>query len=212
MPHSHIDSNNPSSTMTASPSSSQSHFHQRSRSRSVSHQEPSRPRSRPLLSRLAGSLGLSPKPAHLADFHILTTSLDPSKRYAPSDVVRGKIHVHATRPMRITHITVQLLGFVKVFKNYNFPGGGESREAGYPATMTTGGARSRQRRWLGRNAEGTNVGGNCGGRTGFTPLFVEERVVCGDGRLPAKRLDFRFEIPFPAGPLPSSLDVSAPKH
>jgi len=93
------------------------------------------------------------------------------------------------KPVRITHITVCLHGFVRVFKNPN---------AAYePLPIDSVLAAS-------GNPKKSQYFGN-----GHTSLFQDEQTLCGEGRLEPGIYEFNFELEFPTKGLPSSIDVGS---
>lgn len=89
--------------------------------------------------------------------------------------------------MRITHLTVTLHGYVRVYKNAN---GAGNEPPINPAEMASRGGSSFK--YLGN---------------GFASLFEDEQVLSADGRLDAGRYEFNFDLMFPSKGLPSSIDV-----
>lgn len=146
--------------------------------RSSSTATPSRPS---LLSRLSLPLQLRNRNRNVADFHINTH--EPHKKYAAGEHVRGSVILVVVKPVRITHLTVSLSGFVRVYKE---PAVGSK----VPPNLPTGGLDRPQ------------YHGN-----GLATLFQDEQVLSGDGRLDAGRYEFGFDLVFPSKGLPSSIDV-----
>lgn len=91
------------------------------------------------------------------------------------------------KPVRITHLTVSLHGYVRVYKNAN---GAGSESPINPAEVASRGVSSFK--YLGN---------------GFASLFEDEQVLSADGRLDAGRYEFNFDLMFPSKGLPSSIDV-----
>jgi hypothetical protein len=141
--------------------------------------------SRPsLLSRLSLPLQLRNRNRNVADFHINTH--EPHKKYTAGEHVRGNVILVVVKPVRITHLTVALSGFVRVYKE---PAVGSK----LPPNIPTGGLDRPQ------------YHGN-----GVATLFQDEQVLSGDGRLDAGRYEFGFDLVFPSKGLPSSIDVWPP--
>ncbi|MCJ1442309.1 MAG: ph-response sensor protein [Stictis urceolatum] len=122
----------------------------------------------------------SPKPKSFSDFYI-TTAEDPRPCYAPGDSVKGWVYLIITKPTRVTHIAVYFHGFVKVYKHATAPGDGNPIELALHKGSPTYGS-------------------------GSASIFEQETMVCGDGRLSPGRYCFEFNLKFPKGPLPSSID------
>lgn len=122
---------------------------------------------------------------NLTDFHIRPH--DPHRQYSPGDLVTGAVVLTVLKPIRITHLTVCLHGFVRVFKHPN--GANESLpvDAGLSA---------------GNNPRKTQYFGN-----GHASLFQDEITLCGEGRLEPGVYEFNFELQFPRKGLPTSIDV-----
>jgi arrestin-related trafficking adapter 9 len=112
---------------------------------------------------------------------------DPWKCYFPSGSVRGSVVLTVAKPLPITHLVVCLHGHARVYKNYTVPGDGVAA-SGFLGS--------------GRGSRGVEYLGN-----GFTSLFQDESVLCGEGLLRKGIYKFRFELEFPPGGLPSSIDV-----
>jgi hypothetical protein len=117
---------------------------------------------------------------------------DPWKSYSPGEIVKGSVVLTVVRPFRITHLTVCLHGFVKVYKHAITPGDPLTGQNGFLGT--------------GRGRRGGEYLGN-----GFASLFEDESALCGEGRLPEGVYEFKFELEFPKI-LPSSIDVCLPSN
>ncbi len=89
------------------------------------------------------------------------------------------------KPVRITHLTVCLHGFVRVFKHRN--------GAKEPLLDFSASGNSNKSQYFGN---------------GHASLFQDEQVLCGVGRLDVGVYEFNFELEFPKEGLPSSIDVS----
>lgn len=140
--------------------------------------------SRSLISRLFSRS----KTRHITDFHI--RPVDPHRKYAKGDHVTGAVVLTVLRPIRITHLTVALHGFVKVFKSPN-----AAHEATINTAQIASGVTNRTR-YLGN---------------GLASLFQDEQVLSADGKLEAGRYEFNFDLVFPSKVnLPTSIDVCFP--
>lgn len=142
-------------------------------------------RSRNIISRLTAPF--AGKTRHVTDFFIHLD--DPHRRYTNGDSIKGSIQLVVQKPLRVTHVTLSLHGFAKVYKNPTAPG------EGIPSGVKTpsgGGGRT-----------GAQYHGN-----GLVSFFENEQIICGEGRLSPGRYSFVFEAHFPRSRLPSSLDVS----
>jgi hypothetical protein len=122
----------------------------------------------------------SAKHRALAEYYILPD--DPYRRYAPGDLVKGAVVLSTSKPIRLTHLVVCLHGFVQLAK------GSRGQKPG---------RQSPDRSPIAGAEEGD----------GFLSIFRDEVVLCGQGGLEPGTYQFRFELEFPAKPLPSSLDV-----
>ncbi|KAJ9139119.1 pH-response regulator protein palF/RIM8 [Pleurostoma richardsiae] len=138
------------------------------------------PSSRSFFSRFA--LPIRSRTRNLADFHIRPA--EPHRKYVAGDHVKGAVILTIIKPIRITHLTVALHGFVRVYKNP-----GAASEPFNPAEVTSDGA-SRFKYF-----------GN-----GHASLFQDEQVLSADGRLEPGRYEFNFDLMFPPKGLPSSID------
>ena len=130
-----------------------------------------------------------PKKRNLSEYYIEPT--EPYRQYSPGDAVKGAVVVNVIRPFRITHLTICLHGFIKVFQNAKIPGESISHEGRRPDTGKGTGKR------------GSEYFGN-----GFASLFENEIAICGEGRLDIGKYVFHFELDLPSNGLPSSIDVS----
>lgn len=158
-----------------------------SSSAAVARQETSAPSRRSsFLSRFTSNLGNRNR--SISEFYVEPD--EPWKTYSPGETVKGSVVLTVVKPFRITHLVVCLRGSAKIYKNPVAPGEG-SGESGLLGTR-----RSR------RNDEYT--------AGGYAPLFDDEVVLCGDGRLKEGIYKFNFELEFPSRSLPSSLDVRNP--
>ncbi|EFR00053.1 pH-response regulator protein palF/RIM8 [Nannizzia gypsea CBS 118893] len=139
-------------------------------------------RHRSILSKLTSRFGNRNR--NISEFYVQPD--DPWKSYHPGEIVKGAVVLTVVKPVRITHLVVCLHGYAKVFKNTVGPGE-HSEESGY-----LGPGRGRR--------DGEYLG------NGFTSLFEDEVVLCGDGRLKEGIYKFRFELCFPPYSLPSSIN------
>ncbi|GBF62161.1 pH-response regulator protein [Trichophyton mentagrophytes] len=139
-------------------------------------------RHRSILSKLTSRFGNRNR--NISEFYVQPD--DPWKSYHPGEIVKGAVVLTVVKPVRITHLVVCLHGYAKVFKNTVGPGE-HAEESGY-----LGPGRGRR--------DGEYLG------NGFTSLFEDEVVLCGDGRLKEGIYKFRFELCFPPYSLPSSIN------
>jgi len=142
---------------------------------------------RSLLSRFTSPL--KARTRNLTDFHIRPH--EPHRQYRPGDLVKGAVVLTVLKPIRITHLTVCLHGFVRVFKGPN--GANEP----LPDTASTGSSNTRKSQYFGN---------------GHASLFQDEVTLCGEGRLDAGIYEFNFELEFPDKGLPTSIDVRPPRY
>jgi arrestin-related trafficking adapter 9 len=137
------------------------------------------PVRRSILARLTSS-----RTRTLSEFYIKPD--EPHRRYHPGDSVKGSVNLAVLRLTRITHLVVRLHGFIRVSKNGNPAGEGVGDIMG-----------------SGRNKRsGESV------TNGYMPLFDDEVVLCGEGKLDPGIYNFQFILEFPNEGLPSSIDVS----
>ncbi|RYP76174.1 hypothetical protein DL771_001998 [Monosporascus sp. 5C6A] len=127
---------------------------------------------------------LRSKTRNLADFHIRLK--EPHRQYSAGDHVKGHVVLSVIKPIRITHLTVALHGYVCAFKN---AGAAAQLGPANPAIASSNGGRS------------FRYHGN-----GHASLFQDEQVLCGDGRLKPMRYEFEFDLLFPSKGLPSSIE------
>jgi len=137
-----------------------------------------------ILSRVTAPL--SSRNRNIAEFYVETN--DPWKVYSPGDTATGCVVLTIVKPLPITHLVVCLHGHAKVYKNQVVPGDGLAA-SGFLGP--------------GRGNRGVEYLGN-----GFASLFEDEVVLCGEGLLKKGIYKFKFELGFPPGGLPSSIDVS----
>ncbi len=90
------------------------------------------------------------------------------------------------KPIRLTHLTVCLHGFVRVFKSPN------AANEPLPDLGLTASNNPRKSQYFGN---------------GHASLFQDEITLCGEGRLDVGVYEFNFELEFPKKGLPSSVDV-----
>ncbi|KAH8884468.1 hypothetical protein GQ53DRAFT_730673 [Thozetella sp. PMI_491] len=122
---------------------------------------------------------------NIADFHVSPT--DPHRKYAAGDHVHGAVVLTVIKPIRITHLTVSLHGFVRVYKGH---AAGGNEPIVNPAEVPASGGGSRFKYF-----------GN-----GHASLFQDEQVLSGDGKLEVGKYEFNFDLMFPNKNLPSSID------
>ncbi|KAI0430600.1 hypothetical protein F5Y09DRAFT_307357 [Xylaria sp. FL1042] len=132
-------------------------------------------------SRLAAPL--RSRSRNLADFHIRLK--EPHRQYSAGDHVQGSVILSVVKPIRVTHLTVTLHGYVRAFKSAS---AAAQVATVNPAVISHGGQNGRYH-------------GN-----GHASLFQDEIVLCGEGRLQASRWEFEFDLQFPDLELPSSID------
>ncbi|KAI6770428.1 hypothetical protein HG530_005057 [Fusarium avenaceum] len=137
------------------------------------------------LSRLSSpfSLPLRNRNRNVADFHIRAE--EPHRRYSAGDNVRGAVVIVIVKPVRITHLTVSLHGYVRVLKD---PTSVAKAQGNIVLPQNGDSARPRYH-------------GN-----GLASLFQDEQVLSGEGRLEPGRYEFGFDLLFPGKGLPSSID------
>lgn len=140
---------------------------------------------RSILSRLTSPL--RSRARNVADFHIRAS--EPHRQYSPGDVVKGLVVLTVVKPIRITHLTVALLGFVRVLKS---PAAAGETITSEPIVAVT-------------NTRRSQYTGN-----GHASLFQDEITLCGEGRLEPGIYEFEFNLQFPNRGLPTSIDVSTP--
>ncbi|ESZ97917.1 hypothetical protein SBOR_1682 [Sclerotinia borealis F-4128] len=148
---------------------------------STTRSPPTASTGRSLFSRLTAPL--KSRTRNLADFQI--EPLEPHRRYAPGDLVRGAVVLTVVKPVRITHLTVCLHGFVHVYKNAN----GANEPLPDTAAFASG------------NPLKSQYFGN-----GYCSLFQDEMTLCGEGRLEAGVYRFNYELEFPTKGIPTSVD------
>ncbi|KAI1426542.1 hypothetical protein F5Y12DRAFT_270168 [Xylaria sp. FL1777] len=132
-------------------------------------------------SRLAAPL--RSRSRNLADFHVRLK--EPHRQYSAGDRVQGSVILSVVKPIRLTHLTVTLHGYVRAFKSAS---AAAQVAAINPSIVPNGGRHGRYH-------------GN-----GHASLFQDETVLCGEGRLQASRWEFEFDLQFPDLELPSSID------
>lgn len=128
------------------------------------------------------------RPRNLADFYIRLE--EPHRQYSPGDLVKGTVVLTLLKPVRITHLTLCLHGFVRVFKR--------ASEANEFLAADTGLTTS-------RDGTKSQYFGN-----GHASLFQDEITLCGEGRLDSRIYEFNFEMEFPSKGLPTSVHVRPP--
>ncbi|KAJ5032399.1 uncharacterized protein L3040_009004 [Drepanopeziza brunnea f. sp. 'multigermtubi'] len=136
---------------------------------------------RSLLSRITAPL--KSRTRNLTEFHIRPD--EPHRKYSPGDVVRGAVVLTVVKPIRLTHLTVCLHGYVRVFKS---PNGANDP---VPDLGLTASNNPRKSQYFGN---------------GHASLFQDEITLCGEGRLDTGVYEFNFELEFPKKRLPSSVD------
>jgi hypothetical protein len=149
---------------------------------------PPAPVQRPgLLSRLSFPLHLPlrNRNRNVADFHVRPD--EPHKKYTAGEHVRGAVVLAVLKPLRITHLTVSLHGFVRVRREPT----SASRNRSQGSIILPQGS-----------SDTPQYHGH-----GFASLFQDEQVLSGEGRLDQGRYEFNFDLMFPNKALPSSIDV-----
>lgn len=143
------------------------------------------PSSRSFFSRFALPIR-SRSTRNVVDFFIKPA--EPHRKYNAGNQVRGAVVLAVVKPTRITHLTVALRGFVRVYKSPN----AANEVLTTPDVASDGVSHFR---FLGN---------------GYASLFQDEQVLCADGKLDAGRYEFNFELEFPdpENGLPSSIEVS----
>ena len=132
------------------------------------------------------SLPLRNRNRHVADFHIRPD--EPHRKYSAGGGVRGAVVLAVVKPLRITHLTVSLHGFVRVFRD---PTASAKRKAAISLPQGS----SDRPQYHGH---------------GLATLFQDEQVLSGEGRLDPGNYEFHFDLLFPKTGLPSSIDVGIP--
>ncbi|KAF5616741.1 pH-response regulator palF RIM8 [Fusarium sp. NRRL 52700] len=129
------------------------------------------------------SLPLRNRNRNITDFHIRAE--EPHRRYSAGENVRGAVVIVVVKPVRITHLTVSLHGYVRVLKD--------------PTSIT----KAQGSIVLPQNGDSARprYHGN-----GLASLFQDEQVLSGEGRLEPGRYEFGFDLVFPDKGLPSSID------
>ncbi|KAL9054820.1 MAG: hypothetical protein Q9162_003943 [Coniocarpon cinnabarinum] len=105
---------------------------------------------------------------------------EPWRVYTRGDIVEGRVHLHVTRPLGITHLTVSLFGYLEVFKHHS------RSQAGIRPTPVRV-ASGKGKRWV------SEYYGD-----GFASLLDQEVTLCGQGRLDPNDYYFQFAMPFPS--------------
>ena len=134
------------------------------------------------------ALPIRSRTRYLADFHIQPA--DPHRKYAVGDHVEGHVILTVVKAVRITHLTVALHGFVRVYKSPNAP----SEATSNPTEVPTGDT-GKKFKYFGH---------------GHASLFQDEQVLSADGKLEPGTYKFGFDLMFPSKGLPSSIDVCSP--
>ena len=125
----------------------------------------------------------------LSDWYIRPD--EPHRQYAPGDVVKGAVVLTAVKPIRVTHLLVELHGGVRVFKG----AGDRSARNGRDWSM------------LRTNGKIVDDDDDDDHRDGAESVMRDEVVLCGQGRFEPGTYHFHFELAFPDRALPSSIDV-----
>ncbi|OBT89926.1 hypothetical protein VE02_01529 [Pseudogymnoascus sp. 03VT05] len=136
---------------------------------------------RSILSRLTSPLRSRTRNA--TDFHIRAN--EPHRQYSPGDIVKGIVVLTVVKPIRITHLTVALHGFVRVLKKP--AAAGEVITSEHVVEITS----NKRSQYTGN---------------GHVSLFNDEITLCGEGRLEPGIYEFEFNLQFPSQGMPSSID------
>lgn len=139
-------------------------------------------RSRSLLSRLSSPL--SKRSSKIFEFEIEPEH--PHKTYRPGEVVNGHVVLSVFKGFDITHLTVSLHGYARVFKHQCAPG--ENKNP--PDQLING-----------KGTHGFQYHGS-----GLASLFQDEQALCGSGFLKRQVYKFGFELQFPSCSLPSTIE------
>ncbi|KAK4168506.1 putative pH-response regulator protein palF/rim-8 [Cladorrhinum sp. PSN259] len=129
------------------------------------------------------SLPLRSRARNITDFHIRPA--EPHRKYAAGDHVQGAVILTVVKPVRITHLTVALHGYMRVYKGPNVP----SNEPIINPSEVHGRSARQKSHSVGR-----------------VNLFEDEQTLSADGRLEPGRYEFNFDLLFPSKGLPSSID------
>ncbi|RKF72734.1 pH-response regulator protein palF/RIM8 [Golovinomyces cichoracearum] len=140
-------------------------------------------KSRNILNRLSLLTPLRTRSFNLTEFHIRPD--EPHRQYSPGDTVKGTVVITSLKPIRITHLTVCLHGFVRVFKSPNC-----SNEPFVDPGLTTSHDVRKSQYFGNRHAS----------------IFKDEVTLCGEGHLDAGIYEFKFELILPSKGLPTSID------
>ncbi|MCJ1436075.1 ph-response sensor protein [Xylographa pallens] len=147
-----------------------------------------RPVSRSILSRITAPL--EAKATNITKFAI--TLNEPHRYYSPGDKVSGSVSFCVTKPVRITHLVIDLTACVKIFR----------KNVGSDKLLS----RKELFHGVGRGVMEPEYFGD-----GFATIFQHESVLCGDATLPRQHYVYRFEIAFPSRSLPSSISFERGK-
>ncbi|KAK4193323.1 putative pH-response regulator protein palF/rim-8 [Podospora australis] len=132
------------------------------------------------------NLPIRSRARNITDFHIRPT--EPHRKYGAGDHVQGAVILTVVKPVRITHLTVALHGYMRVYKGPNAPA---NEPIVNPAEIPSSAGRSARQK------------SQSGGRVN---LFEDEQILSADGRLEPGRYEFNFDLLFPTKGLPSSID------
>lgn len=134
-----------------------------------------------LLKKISSTLTSRAPRRAIADFQI--TLDDTHRQYAPGELVTGVVTVVAEKDLKITHLVVNLRGYVELYSG-----------------PTNGGIHAGKRK-LKDPANLANI------QDTTSTLCTDEQVLCGEGKLDAGVYNFQFMMVLPGKGLPSSLDV-----
>ena len=110
----------------------------------------------------------------------------PHKTFRPGEVVKGSISLSVFKGFEITHLTVALHGWARVFKHQCTA----AEVKAVPDQLVNG-----------QGSHGFEYHGN-----GIASLFQDEQALCGTGFLKKQVYKFGFELQFPACSLPGTLE------
>lgn len=144
---------------------------------------PSVERSKSVFARFSSPL--TKRSTKIFDFEIEPEH--PHKTYKPGDNLKGQIVLSVFKGFEVTHLTISLHGFARVFKHQVTPGD----QKNVPEQLING-----------KGSHGFEYHGN-----GLASLFQDERTLCGSGFLKKQVYKFGFELRFPSYSLPSTIEV-----
>ncbi|MCJ1400693.1 ph-response sensor protein [Xylographa trunciseda] len=143
---------------------------------------------RSVLSRITAPL--EAKATNITKYAI--TLNEPHRCYTPSDTISGYVSFCVTKPVRITHLVINLAASVKIFRKNV----GSDRSLSKKEIFHGVGRGSMEPEYFG---------------DGFAIIFQHENLLCGDATLPRQHYVYRFDIAFPSKSLPSSISFERGK-